>query len=417
MGFDGKTCFFSRQNLPLRPDWYMIIENVLRMWRMKDLNKIREEIDQIDSQIVALYEERMQRTTEVADYKISVGKPVLDRQREMEKMEKVRSLVQNKENRYGVGELFEQIMAMSRKRQYQLLNQHGQGREFGFRLVEELPFRTKKVVYQGVEGAYSQIAMEAYFGTDVSGYPVDSWRGAMEAIQAGEADYAVLPIENSSAGIVGENFDLMLEYENYIVAEKTIKINHVLLGLPEAELSDIQSVYSHPQALMQSIDFLEEHKNWDRIPAKNTAMAAEQVVQEQDKSKAAIASSRTAELYGLKILKDNINYSKDNSTRFIIVGGEKIRLKGADKVSICFEVSHESGSLYHMLSHFMFNNLNMVKIESRPIKDKSFEYRFFVDLEGELGEGAVQNAWQGLSEEALFVKVLGNYISEVEANG
>ena len=417
MGFDGKTCFFSRQNLPLRPDWYMIIENVLRMWRMKDLNKIREEIDQIDSQIVALYEERMQRTTEVADYKISVGKPVLDRQREMEKMEKVRSLVQNKENRYGVGELFEQIMAMSRKRQYQLLNQHGQGREFGFRLVEELPFRTKKVVYQGVEGAYSQIAMEAYFGTDVSGYPVDSWRGAMEAIQAGEADYAVLPIENASAGIVGENFDLMLEYENYIVAEKTIKINHVLLGLPEAELSDIQSVYSHPQALMQSIDFLEEHKNWDRIPAKNTAMAAEQVVQEQDKSKAAIASSRTAELYGLKILKDNINYSKDNSTRFIIVGGEKIRLKGADKVSICFEVSHESGSLYHMLSHFMFNNLNMVKIESRPIKDKSFEYRFFVDLEGELGEGAVQNAWQGLSEEALFVKVLGNYISEVEANG
>jgi chorismate mutase/prephenate dehydratase len=417
LGFDGKTCFFSRQNLPLRPDWYMIIENVLRMWRMKDLNKIREEIDQIDSQIVALYEERMQRTTEVADYKISVGKPVLDRQREMEKMEKVRSLVQNKENRYGVGELFEQIMAMSRKRQYQLLNQHGQGREFGFRLVEELPFRTKKVVYQGVEGAYSQIAMEAYFGTDVSGYPVDSWRGAMEAIQAGEADYAVLPIENSSAGIVGENFDLMLEYENYIVAEKTIKINHVLLGLPEAELSDIQSVYSHPQALMQSIDFLEEHKNWDRIPAKNTAMAAEQVVQEQDKSKAAIASSRTAELYGLKILKDNINYSKDNSTRFIIVGGEKIRLKGADKVSICFEVSHESGSLYHMLSHFMFNNLNMVKIESRPIKDKSFEYRFFVDLEGELGEGAVQNAWQGLSEEALFVKVLGNYISEVEANG
>ena len=381
------------------------------------LDEIRMEIDQIDSQIVALYEERMQRTTEVADYKISVGKPVLDKQREMEKMEKVKSLDKNKENQYGVGELFEQIMAMSRKRQYQLLNQHGQGREFGFRLVEELPFRTKKVVYQGVEGAYSQIAMEAYFGTDVSGYPVESWRGAMEAIQAGEADYAVLPIENSSAGIVGENFDLMLEYENYIVAEKTIKINHVLLGLPEAELSDIQSVYSHPQALMQSIDFLEEHKNWDRIPAKNTAMAAEQVVQEQDKSKAAIASSRTAELYGLKILKDNINYSKDNSTRFIIVGGEKIRLKGADKVSICFEVSHESGSLYHMLSHFMFNNLNMVKIESRPIKDKSFEYRFFVDLEGELGEGAVQNAWQGLSEEALFVKVLGNYISEVEANG
>ena len=231
----------------------------------------------------------------------------------------------------------------------------------------------------------------------------------MEAIQRGEADYAVLPIENSSAGIVGENFDLMLEYDNYIVAEQMIPIEHMLLGLKEAELSDIRTVYSHPQALMQSIDFLEEHQEWEAVPVKNTAGAAMQVLRENRKDQAAIASKVTAELYGLKILKDNINYSEENSTRFIIVGGKKLRLKGAEKVSICFEVSHESGSLYRLLSHFMFNNLNMVKIESRPIKDKSFEYRFFVDLEGDLGEGAVQNALKGLMEEALYVKVLGNY--------
>ncbi len=376
---------------------------------MKDLNKIREEIDEIDRQMVALYEERMRRTTEVAEYKISVGRQVLDKKREAEKLAKVKAQVQAQENRYGVGELFEQIMALSRKRQYQLMNQHGQVQELGFVQVDNLPFETHKVVYQGTEGAYSQIAMQTYFGKDVENYHVDTWREAMEAIQRGEADYAVLPIENSSAGIVGENFDLMLEYDNYIVAEQLIPIEHMLLGLKEAELSDIRTVYSHPQALMQSIDFLEEHQEWEAVPVKNTAGAAKQVLRENRKDQAAIASKVTAELYGLKILKDNINYSEENSTRFIIVGGKKLRLKGADKVSICFEVSHESGSLYRLLSHFMFNNLNMVKIESRPIKDKSFEYRFFVDLEGNLGEGAVQNALKGLMEEALYVKVLGNY--------
>ncbi len=375
---------------------------------MKDLKKIREEIDEIDSRIVSLYEKRMQCTTEVAEYKISVGKQVLDKQREREKLKRV-SEQAKEENRYGVEELFAQIMAMSRKRQYQLLRQQGQTQELGFRIVDSLPFSSRKIVYQGTEGAYSQLAMKAYFGDDIEGCHVDTWRAAMEAIRHGEADYAVLPIENSSAGIVGENFDLMLEYDNYIVAEKTIRIEHALLGLMDAKLSDIKTVYSHPQALMQSVDFLNEHESWERVSVKNTAVAAKQIVAEQKKDQAAIASEVAADIYGLKILKKNINYSDENSTRFIIVGGEKIRLKGADKVSICFEVSHESGSLYRMLSHFMFNNLNMVKIESRPMKDKSFEYRFFVDLEGDLSDGGVQNALKGLSEEALYVKVLGNY--------
>ena len=318
-------------------------------------------------------------------------------------------MTHNEFNSHGVEELYNQIMAMSRKRQYQLLNERGLTQELGFTQVDSLPFYTRKVVYQGTEGAYSQLAMKAYFGEETESFHVDTWREAMEAIEKNQADYAVLPIENSSAGIVGENFDLMLEYENYIVAEQTIKIEHALLGLPGAELSEVRAVYSHPQALMQSVDFLNEHRSWERIPVNNTAMAAEQVLKEQRRDQAAIASQVTAEIYGLKILKNNINYSEDNSTRFIIVGGEKIRIKGAGKVSICFEVSHESGSLYRMLSHFMFNNLNMVKIESRPIKDKSFEYRFFVDLEGSLSDGAVQNALKGLQDEALYVKVLGNY--------
>ena len=191
---------------------------------MKELSKIREEIDAVDRQLVALYEERMKLTAEVAEYKISVGKPVLDRTREKEKLAKVRGLVQAEENSYGVGELFEQIMALSRKRQYQMLIQHGQGQEQGFAQVGELPFSSHKVVYQGTEGAYSQLAMKAYFGEGTDSYHVKTWRDAMEAIKSGEADYAVLPIENSSAGIVGENFDLLVEYDNCIVAEQTIKV-------------------------------------------------------------------------------------------------------------------------------------------------------------------------------------------------
>ncbi len=334
---------------------------------------------------------------------------MLDKIREQEKLTKIKELVHTEENRYDAGELFEQIMALSRKRQYQMMIQHGQGLETGFVQVDRLPFTSHKVVYQGTEGAYSQIAMKAYFGEDTDNYHVETWRDAMEAIRSGEADYAVLPIENSSAGIVGENFDLLVEYGNYIVAEQTIKVEHALLGLPGSSLSDITHVYSHPQALMQSVDFLDEHRDWKRVKAKNTAMAAKKILEDGRKEQAAIASTVTADIYGLKILKDHINYSDENSTRFIIVSGRKICQKGADKISICFEISHESGSLYHMLSHMIFNNLNMVKIESRPVKDRSFEYRFFVDMEGNLRDGAVQNALKGLQEGALSIKILGNY--------
>lgn len=376
---------------------------------MKDLIKIREEIDDIDSQIIELYEKRMELTTEVAEYKISTGKQVLDKQREKEKLDRAEAQVKDDKNRYGVRELFEQIMAMSRKRQYQLLVSRGLGEKIEFELVDKLPFENAKIVYQGVEGAYSQLAMQAYFGKNADNFHVDTWRDAMEAIKNGQADYAVLPIENSSAGIVSENYDLLVEYDNYIVAEQTIKIEHALLGVPEAELSDITCVYSHPQSFLQSVDFLNEHRDWEQIRLANNAVSAKKVSMEGKKNQAAIASPINAELYNLKILKEHINYSADNSTRFIIVTAKKVYTKEAKKISICFEIPHESGSLYRMLSHFIFNNINMVKIESRPIKDKSFEYRFFVEFEGKLTDGAVQNALKGLSEEASAVKILGNY--------
>ena len=374
-----------------------------------DLLELREKLDRIDEQIVKLYEERMEISSQVADYKIETGKKVLDKSREEEKLRTVRSMTHNDFNAHGVQELFEQIMSMSRKLQYNKLAQQGTHGKLPFIDVDRLDMQNARVVFQGAEGAYSQMAMMRYFGEDVNCLHVDTFRDAMCAIEEGSADYAVLPIENSTAGIVNEIYDLLVEYENYIVGEQIIKIEHCLIGLPGTDLEQIKTVYSHPQSLMQSARYLNSHEGWQQISMQNNAFAARKISEDQDFSQVAIASEQAAKIYGLEILERGVNQSETNSTRFIIVTNQKIFLKDAKKVSICLEVPHESGSLYHMLSHIIYNNLNMTRIESRPIEGRNWEYRFFIDFEGNLADGAVKNALRGLREEARNMKILGNY--------
>ena len=379
---------------------------------MKDLLQIRDEIDRVDSEITALYLKRMQLTGEVAEYKIRTGKKVFDKERERQKLEKLSSLVTGSFLKHGIRELFEHIMSISRKRQYQLLTEYGVEVPNAFTEVEKIDAHGSRIVFQGVEGAYAHIAMNRYFGTDTDSFHVESWRDAMEAIQSGRADYAVLPIENSTAGVVAENYDLLIEYDNYIVGEQIIPIRHCLLGLKEAQLSDIMSVYSHPQALAQCDRYLQAHEEWDCATESNTAVAACKVKNSGKKHKAAIASELTAQLYGLKILEKNIQTNSENSTRFIIVTNRKIFLKGAAKMSICLEVKHQSGSLYHALSHIIYNDLNMNFIQSRPLKGRegtNWQYRFFIDFAGSLNDSAVANALRGLEEECESIRVLGNY--------
>lgn len=374
-----------------------------------DLMELRNRIDAIDRQIVSLYEERMSVSQQVAEYKIETGKKVFDRVREEEKLEAVRSMTHNEFNRHGVTELFEQIMSMSRKLQYQLLTEKGALGKLPFIEVEKLNTKDARIVFQGADGAYSQAAMHEYFGEKINSYHVDTFREAMEALEEGSADFAVLPIENSTAGSVSEIYDLLVEFENYIVGEQIIKIEHCLLGIPGTQLEGIKKVYSHPQSLLQSARYLKMHQNWEQVGMKNNAFAAQKVKEDQDLSKVAIASAYAGKIYGLEILEKGVNQSGSNSTRFIIVANQKIFQKKAKKVSICFELPHESGSLYHMLSHFIYNNLNMTKIESRPIEDRSWECRFFIDFEGNLTDGAVKNALRGLRDEARNMKILGNY--------
>lgn len=374
-----------------------------------DLGEIRNKIDEVDAAIVEEFEKRMRLCKEVAQFKIDNGKNVLDKERELQKIEKVASLAKNDFNRQSVKELFTQIMAISRKLQYQILTENGMSAKIEFKEVEGVKREDITVVYQGVPGAYSHQAMLNYFGKDTKNYHVSTFREAMEAVSQGKADYAVLPIENSTAGTVNDVYDLLFEFDNYIVATTDVIVKHALLGTNDAAMEDIEVVYSHPQGLMQCNRFLEEHREWQQVSQANTAASAKKVMEKNDKRYAAIASTIAAEIYGLKVLGENINRNSENTTRFIIVGKEKVYRKDASKVFLLFEISHTSGSLYNTLSHFIYNGINMTSIESRPIKEKKWEYRFYVELDGNLKDLSVINAINGLMEETSFVKIIGNY--------
>lgn len=376
---------------------------------MADLAQLREELDRIDRQIVELFEARMDVCEQVGEHKVQTGKKVFDREREEQKLSAVKALAGNDFNRHGVEELFMQLMATSRKLQYQMLASQGVAGRLPFTPVKAIEKQDVRVVYQGVEGAYSQAAMKKYFGEQVNSFHVDKWRDALDAITDGMADFAVLPIENSTAGFVSEIYDLLIKYDYYIVAEEIIRVEHKLLGLPGTKPEDIQTVYSHEQGLLQCDDFLDRHPRWKRVALENTAVAAKKVAADGDRTQAAIASAFAGKLFGLEVLDGNICSNTVNSTRFIIVSNQRIFEERADKISICFETPHRSGALYHILSHFIFNNLNMSKIESRPVPERNWEYRFFVDLEGNMNDSSVRNAMRGVREEAINVKILGNY--------
>ena len=364
-----------------------------------DLQQLREQIDEVDRELVELFQKRQQICRSVAEYKIENGKKVLDAEREKEKLARVESMGADDFERQGIHDMFRQLMAASRKLQYRILAEKGQGIKLPFTRIDHLK-NDARVVYQGVPGAYSQQAAQQFFPDAGSLAPVHTWEDAMKAISICDADYAVLPIENSTAGTVSGVYDLLAFYDNYIVGEICLRVEHALLGLPGASLSDIQVVYSHPQGLLQCAQFLNRHSDWRRVSLNNTALSAKKVKEDGLVSQAAIASPAAAPLYGLEILQEGVNYSEANTTRFLVVAGQKVFTKDAGKISICFELPHESGSLYSILSHFIYNDLNMTKIESCPIAGKNWEYRFFVDFEGNLSDTTVMGALRGILEEA-----------------
>ena len=282
--------------------------------------------------------------------------------------------------------------------------------DIGFKCSEYRDFNIKKVVYQGVEGAYSHIVTKKLF-PDINIENVNTFEDAIKEVLDRNALYCVVPIENSSAGIVTDVYDLLLKKDVVIVAEYDLHISHCLLGTKDANIEDIKTVYSHPQALMQCASYLREHRDWSQVSFLNTAVSAKKVKDDNSKAQAAIASELSANLYDLKILDRGINRNSNNTTRFVVLSKDKIFSESSNKLSLILELPHEKGMLYNILGIFVLNGLNLVKIESRPIPEKTFEYRFFIDIEGNLNSPNVSNVLEILKEKVPFLKVLGNYCS------
>jgi chorismate mutase/prephenate dehydratase len=376
---------------------------------MRDLKEIRADIDKIDEQIIHLFEKRMDCAGEVAEYKIGTDKPVLDRTRERAKIARSMALVQNPQYNNAVEELFMQLMSLSRRYQYSIIKSVDSYIPSHYQVVDELPItKDTKVVYQGIPGAYQEEAMVKFFGEEVQNFSVKEFKNVLEALDAGEADYGILPIENTSAGTVSGIYDLLLEHDVFVVGEEQVACKHMLAGLPGTDLSEVTTVFSHPQALMQCDEFINCY-SWGKSNALNTAVAAKKIADDGIKRHMCICSERAAKLYGLQIYAREINRESNNCTRFVIFSKEKIFRKDAKKLSVSFSLPHEIGSLHGILGHFMFNGVNMTNLESRPLPNRQWEYGFYIDVLGNLMDPEVENAIKGIREEVNDFKVLGNF--------
>lgn len=379
---------------------------------MNELEKLRLEIDRVDRGILPLFLERMELCGAVAEYKRQNGMPVFDAVRETQVLENKMALLDDDGMKDEVYEFYNSMMTISRVRQNKLLasvNKNCACADMMETLTErkEIP----KIVYFGSEGAYSEEAAISAFGKECDRFYAKEFEDAFSALADGRADYAVLPIENSSTGTISDVAELLEKYRYYIVGEVYVPIKHCLMGVKGAKLSDIKTVYSHEQAILQSRDFL---KTLDDVQCENyhsTALSAKAVSEKGDISCAAIASYRNAELYGLEILAEGINNNEKNTTRFVAISKTPEISDTADKISAVFKLHHESGELSRILALFARGGLNLLKLESRPIPESPFEYTFFVDYSGSLLCENVRSITDTAIAETESFILLGNYKS------
>ena len=384
---------------------------------MDELQDLRRDIDAIDRELVELFRRRMDVTARVGAYKRSRGVPVLDQERE-------RQVLQNKGELAGealrpaVITLYQTIMALSRRQQRDLMGQGadnpGVRRWLDAKAAQRRPVASPRVVYQGVPGAYSEQAAVNFFGEDVDAAGLEQFEDCFLALREGRADYAVLPIENSSTGAIRQIYDLLTQYECYMVGETTVRVEHCLMAPKGASLDTVTHVYSHEQGLFQCERYLNAHPGWKQVPQADTAGSARMVAGSGDITKAAICSARAAELYGLTILAKGINHNTQNTTRFVVVSPRLELRPGADKVSTLFVLPHEAGSLHEVLTVFAVHGLNMVKLESRPLPQRSWQYMFFLEFAGAPDDPAVNDALHELAQTTGEFRVLGWFRSNLD---
>lgn len=362
---------------------------------MNRLDLARQEIRECDEQIAHLFEKRMNAVKVVADYKKEKGIPVLDEAQEKRVIERNSAFIEDELLRPYYIDFIKDTMKVSRDFQHHLME-------------------TAKIAYSGVEGAFAHIAARKIF-PDAKQMPYASFSEAYQAVQRNECDAAVLPIENSYAGEVGQVLDLMFEGDLYITGVYDLHISQNLLGLKGAKASDIKTVISHPQALGQCAVYLQNH-HIETLQANNTARAAQSVAEQTDITLGAIASKETAKLYGLDILEEDINESSDNCTRFAVFTRSKTSQALNDKKNafiLLFTCGDTAGSLAKAVSIISDFGYNMKVLRSRPVKTKPFEYYFYVEALGDDQSESAKKMIQTLSTTCDMIKVVGNYHTSI----
>ena len=368
------------------------------------LDEIRQEIDSIDGQLLPLFIKRMNCAEQVAEIKKEDGLPVFNAQREQE----ILNRVEGEAEQYGAEAriLFANLMDMSRARQHALLGAGGALRA-QIEEADAAPRSAGTVACLGETGSFShEAAARLYPGAEPRFY--DKFNKIFAAVEDGTADLGIVPVENSSAGSVSEVYDLILKYRFYIIAATTLHVHDCIACATGEDIGGIKTVYSHPQALAQCSEYIAAH-GLNPVKFSSTAGAAQMVAQWNEPGAAAICSQTAAEQYGLHVLEREIQDSANNCTRFIVISRRLVIPEEARKISLCFSLLHQTGSLYNVLARFAAAGLNLTKIESRPIMDQNFEYDFYLDFTGNVREERTLNLILSLYDELPRFSFLGNY--------
>lgn len=372
-----------------------------------DIEEIREKLDKIDDDIAVLYNKRMKLVEEVAKEKAKSGKKITDGTREKKILLRLSDKVDEKYLTY-LKKVYGTVFETSRAYQSRLIKKEPTGDIKKALTFSEKPYPVKaRVACQGVEGAYSFIAAnELIEFADISFFK--SFDGVFSAVEKGFSKYGVLPVENSYAGSVNRVYDLMKDHKFYIVKSIKLTVSHCLCGVKGAKKEDIKEVISHEQAISQCRNYLDKAGISVLTPEANTAVSAKLVAEKGDKTVAALCSKECADLYGLDVIEENVQDSKNNYTRFIMIAKEPELYKGANKISIMATLPHVSGSLAETLGRFSSIGVNLTKLESRPILEGSFEFMFYFDFECDVTDPALYNLLAELQEEGRLT-FLGAY--------
>ncbi len=368
----------------------------------EQLKSLRNEFDDIDRQLVSLFEKRMKLGEKVAEIKRAGNIAITDEKREQAVVDNAVKLVE-KGFRGEVTAFMRVLISLSKSRQRRILIEIEEEKLLD---APRTPVKEGvKVAYQGVPGAWGEQAVMALF-QDVSIDNLESFEDVFIAVKDRKVNYGVVPIENSQTGAIGEVYDLLRKYGCYIVGQTWVPIRHCLMGTKGAALTDIREVLSHPEGFGQCREFL-KNRSWDLTACRNTAVAAEVVAGKNESRFAAIGSKRAAQLNGLDILVPDIMTHSENKTRFIVIADEPEYDETSNIVSVIFRTLHRSGALCDVLFPLMSEGINLTRIESRPGTDE--RYCFFADLQGNIDDPAVASAIRQAASSCGYLEVLGCY--------